>query len=103
MEPFKLGWFMLHFDPPINRPPRRNKRSVIIDLKDGTDFSGIAVYYRNGEIERIEIPDELDVDRRQEWLTQKVTLREVDKEVVRMRIRDEYRYRPHKMPARSRA
>lgn len=86
------------FDPPTYQKPRRSKRSVRVMLKDGRIVSGITIRYPKGAAERIEIPGELVTENRPEWGNPKVTLSELDRDALRLRIQDECRYHPGDKP-----
>lgn len=63
-------------------------------LEDGTILTGITIHYLRERCPEIHIPEELAIENRPEWLTQKVTLTALDRDLLRLRIQEENRYRP---------
>lgn len=94
MEPLRPGSFQLCFDPPVYEKPRQRKREVRVMLDNGVILTGITIHYPRGASERIKIPEELTMENRPEWLTQKVTLSQLYRDLLRLRIQEESRYRP---------
>ena len=63
-------------------------------LDDGVILVGIAIYHPKGAREEIHIPEELTIENRPAWLNQEVALSTLDRDLLRLRIQEESRYRP---------
>ena len=94
LKPLRLKSFELSFDPPVWKSPKRKRREVKVMRDDGVILTGIIIHYLNGASQEIHIPEELTIENRPEWLNQRVALCELDRELLRLQIRQESRYRP---------
>ncbi len=94
MKPLILDKLQIHFDPPLLKRPRRNKRHVCLTTERGETLGGIAIHYQKSGAERIEIPPELTVEERPEYGNPKFPLSNLDRETLRNLIRHKVHYAP---------
>lgn len=94
MRPLVLDQLQIDFDPPLRKRPRRNKRHVCLTTERGETLGGIVIHYQKGRAEKIDIPQVLTVQNRPEYGDPKFPLSELDRDVLRLWIREKLRYRP---------
>ncbi len=98
MRPLEIDKLQIHFDPPVEKKPRRGKRSVSLIDDKGMILEGIVVHYHAGASGPIEIPEVLTILTRPEREEKMFTLSDLDREALRHLIRDRLRSRPETSP-----